>query len=216
MQLSEEEKQALKEKYKQQRRAMWSGKRSSGTSAKSAVDEAEQSGVETGKQNRHATDHQDDRPHIVSSILPAEPDCDSSSIAQLGANAEFADNAYPPDESESQPMSQRSKTGDADSRQVNSVAQIATAVSEPASETVQLVEKIRKQRNVMREEQASILARPQKRRRNGETEERISPIESKEEGEPKMMTWKLILGVIGSIIVLMAIGMMLGIWFANQ
>jgi len=62
MQLSEEEKQALKEKYKQQRRAMWAGKRPSGTSDKSAADELAQSEVETDNPNRDAIDHQYQKP----------------------------------------------------------------------------------------------------------------------------------------------------------
>ena len=216
MQLSEEEKQALKEKYKQQRRAMWAGKRPSGTSDKSAADEIAQSEVETDNPNRDAIDHQDHKAHVVKSTIPAESECDTRSNAQLSADAEFADDAILPYKSASQSISQASETDGARSRESHTVEQNSRAANEPASETVRLVEKIRMQRREMREEQASIRACPPNRRRKVEKAEPNSRGESNEEGKSAMMTWKLVLGVIGTIIVLMAIGMMLGMWFANQ
>ncbi len=216
MQLSEEEKQVLKEKYKQQRRAMWAGKRPSDTSDKSAVDEEKQSDVKSDNPNGNAIGLQDNKAPTVKPTIPSEPQRDSSSTAQSSADVEIADDTMRPYESESRPISQKSKTGEAGSIESNTVEQNATGDHELAPETVRLVEKIRIQRREMREEQDSIRAHPQKRQRKVEKAEPNSRVELKEEGKSAMMTWKLVLGVIGTIIVLITIGMMLGVWFANQ
>ena len=215
MQLSKEEKQALKEKYKQQRRSMWAGKRTSDTSGESAPEEAADPEVETDIPDRHETGNQDYQDHTVISTISTESESNTSATAQKGAAVEI-DGAFRPYESASQPTSQQPATDDADSRQLNAVEQIATAINTPASDTTRLVGKIREQREEMWEEQPSIRSRHQKRRRNVEKAERKSLHKSKEEGEPAVLTWKLVLGVIGTIIVLIAIGIMLGIWFANQ
>jgi cobalamin biosynthesis Mg chelatase CobN len=216
MQLNEEEKQALREKYKQQRRAMWAGKRASDASGKSAPAEVAHPEAETDIADRHETGDQKRQTHTVSSALTTEPESSTSVTAHKGATVEIADDAFHPDESTSQPTSQQPTIDDADSRQLHQTEQIAAAVNAPRSDTTRLVEKIREQREEMWEAQSSIRSRPEKRRRNSEKAERKSSRGSKEEGEPAMLTWKLALGVIGTIIVLIAIGIGLGIWFASQ
>lgn len=211
MQLSKEEKQALKEKYKQQRRSMWAGKRTSDTSGESAPEEAADPEVETDIPDRHETDNQDYQDHTVISTISTESESNTSATAQKGAAVEI-DDALRPYESASQSTSQQPMTDDAVSHQLNAVEQIATAVDTAASDTTRLVGKIREQR----EEKPSIRSRHQKRQRKVEKAKRKSPLESKQGGERAMLTWKLVLGVIGTIIVLIAIGIVLGIWFANQ
>lgn len=215
MQLSKEEKQALKEKYKQQRRSMWAGKRTSDTSGESAPEEAADPEVETDIPDRHETDNQDYQDHTVISTISTESESNTSATAQKGAAVEI-DDAPRPYESASQSTSQQPMTDDAVSRQLNAVEQIATAVDAAASDTTRLVGKIREQREEMWEEKPSIRSRHQKRQRKVEKAKRKSPLESKQGGERAMLTWKLVLGVIGTIIVLIAIGIVLGIWFANQ
>lgn len=194
MQLSEEEKQALREKYKQQRRAMWAGKRTSVTSDESTPEEVIH--PETDIPDRHATDDEKHQTHTASSAPTTDSDSDTNVTSQKGATVELAD--------------------DADSHELHQVEHIGAEVDTPTSDTTRLVEIIREQQEEMWEKQPPIRSRSGKRRRNPEKAQRKSLRESKEERDPTMLTWKLVLGVIGTIIVLIAIGIGLGIWFASQ
>ena len=214
MQLSEEEKQTLKEKYRQQRRAMWAGKRASDDSSKLEPEEVAHHEAEPDMPDRHGPENQKHRDHI-GSAFSTNLESKTSVTVQDETHVENADDATHPEESTSQRTSQQPTTDDADSRELHRGEQIAKAANAPTSGTTRLVEKIREQREEMREEKSSIHPCPEKRRRNSEKADRKSLRGSKEEGEPAMLTWKLVLGVIGTIIILISIGIMLGIWFAS-
>ena len=209
MQLSDEEKQALKEKYKQQRREMWAGKRASG---ELEPEEETHPEVETDIQTHHVTNDHDHHAHSVNSAVPADSEDSATAAAQKGAIVQIAEEEFCPPDSTSQPSSQQIATGDADSRQLNPAEQKATALNTQTSETMRLMDKIKAQR----EEHHSIPQCRQTRVRKDQKTEEKPPPELKQKGKPAMLTWKLVLGVIGTIIVLIAIGIMLGIWFANQ
>ena len=212
MQLSEEEKQVLKEKYKQQRRAMWAGKRASDASSELVEEEETQPNAETEIPTHHVTDDHDQHLHTVNSAVPTDSEDTASAATQKGTFGKIADEEFCPPDSTGPPSAQRLATGDAESRKLNSVEQRATARNTQTSDTTPLVDKIKAEW----EERSSIRPNRQKRRRKDQKAEEKFPSELNGKGEPAMLTWKLVLGVIGTIIVLIAIGILLGIWFANQ
>ena len=212
MQLSEEEKQALKEKYKQQRRAMWAGKRTSDASSELVAEEVTHPNAETDIPTHHVTADRDHPHHSANSAVPTDSEDIASAATQKGTFGKIADEEFCPLDSTGPPSSLQLATGDAESRKLNSVEQRATARNTQTSDTTPLMNKIKTER----EEHSSIRPNRQKRRRKDQKAEEKFPSELKGKGEPAMLTWKLVLGVIGTIIVLIAIGIMLGIWFANQ
>lgn len=212
MPLSEEEKQALKEKYKQQRRAMWAGKRTSDASNELAAEEVTHLNAETEIPAHHVARDRDRRPHSVNSPVPSDSEDTDSAESQKGTIGKIANEKFCPADSAGSPPSQQLETGDPESRKLNSAEQKATVHNSQTSYTAPLVDKIKAEW----EERSSIRANRQKRRRKDQKAVEKFASQIKEKGEPAMLTWKLVLGVIGTIIVLIAIGIMLGIWFANQ
>ena len=212
MPLTEEEKQALKEKYKQQRRAMWAGKRTSDASNELASQEVTHPNAETEIPAHHVTHDRDQRPHSVNSPLPSDSDDTDNAESQKGTIAKIANEKFCPTDSTGSQSSQQLATGDAESRKLNSAEHKPTVHNSQTSYTTPLVDKIKAEW----EGRSSIRPNRQKRRRKDQKAEVKSASQIKKKGEPAMLTWKLVLGVIGTIIVLIAIGIMLGMWFANQ
>lgn len=212
MPLTEEEKQALKEKYKQQRRAMWAGKRTSDASNELASQEVTHPNPETEIPAHHVTHDRDQRPHSVNSPLPSDSEDTDSAESQKGTIAKIANEKFCPADSTGSPSSQQLTTGDAESRKLDSAEHKATVHNSQTSYTTPLLDKIKAEW----EERSAIRPNRQKRRRKDQKAKEKSASQIKKKGEPAMLTWKLVLGVIGTIIVLIAIGIMLGMWFANQ
>ena len=156
MPLTEEEKQALKKKYREQRQAIWTGKPSSRLPSQDAskVEEIEVSSDE-------------DAPDVsAETALPRRGD-PSSSSAQTDVERN---------------ESQKVKT---DSPQVRDRVQ------------VQSEDKWQEQRGETSQNEESLW---------NSSDEKKGSI---------MLTWKLALGVVGTIIVLVGIGVLLGYWFAS-
>ncbi len=161
MQLSEKDKQALQEKYKAQRQAMWSGKQSTSQESDENAEEVDQT---------DAVDHTTDPTSTESSATQS----DSSSVEQ------------------DHPAS--TETQDQETRQDESSIQ-----TESEDETAPTTEDTEDDQ----EEEAGISAG-----------ERVF-WEEGQEGGASILTWKLVLAVIGVSIVLIGVGVYLGFMFAG-
>ena len=161
MQLSEKDKQALQEKYKEQRQAMWSGKQSTSQESDEKTAETDQDDVPD-----NATDSTD----AESSDTPSDSPSDAAD----------------------QPISP--ETLDQETNQDESSVQTESEV-----ETAPIVEDTGEQQG--EEERAT-------------TGERVF-WEADQEGGPSILTWKLVLAVLGVAIVLVGVGVYLGFLFAG-
>ena len=160
MQLSEKDKQALQEKYKEQRQAMWSGKQST----------SQESDEETmGADQDNLTDNTTDSIDAESSGTPS----DSSSMEV------------------DQPVSK--ETSDQETIQDESGVQ-----TESGAGTAPIADDTGEQQE---EEGTS-------------TAERVF-WEADQGGGPSILTWKLVLAVIGVAVVLVGVGVYLGFVFAG-
>ena len=161
VQLSEKDKQALQEKYKAQRQAMWSGKQSTSQESDEQAEEVDQT---------DAVDSTTDSTNAESSATQS----DSSSMG------------------EDHPAS--TETPDQETRQDESSVQ-----TESEDETASTTEDTE---DVQEEEEGTSAA------------ERVF-WETDQEGGPSILTWKLVLAVIGVSIVLVGVGVYLGFLFAG-
>ena len=161
MQLSEKDKQALQEKYREQRQAMWSGKQSTSQESDEKTAEVDQGDVE---------DHTTDSTDAESAGTPADS---SSTTANQSISPETSDQEADQAESSVQTKSE-------------------TETAPIAEDTGQQQEE---------EEDTS-------------TVERVF-WEADQEGGPSILTWKLVLAVLGVAIVLVGVGVYLGFLFAG-
>ena len=203
MQLSEKDKQALQEKYKAQRQAMWSGKQSM------SQDSAEKTAEESDDQTASVESSGDTADNTTGSTdtTPSDSQSDPSSVA--------AD----------QPSS--TGTADEETSQGESSVQSESGSKEhaPASSSVQNVGDGEKTSQSPAGTEASVLlaeANPTAENTGEQKEEEEQARkgervfwEAAQEGGPSVLTWKLVLGVIGVAIVLVGVGIMLGYLFAS-
>ena len=167
MQLSQKDKQALQEKYKEQRQAMWSGKQSTSQ-------ESEEKTV--------AVDQDDiaDSPMDSTSTMSSDAQSDPSSMTtDQSSLADTADEATNQSESTTRPESEGSA---------------------PQAEAASIVGDTEEQAE---EEQTT------------ETESERIFWEADQEGGPSILTWKIVLAVIGVAIVLIGVGVWMGFLFAG-
>ena len=155
MQLSEKDQQALQEKYKEQRQAMWSGKQS----------------------NSQESDEK-----------TAEPDQDDATEGTMDSSDAESSDTQP--DSSSMPADQETSANQPDV-QIESEAETAP-IAEDTGET--------------QEEQDE--------EEGTDTGERVF-WEADQGGGPSILTWKLVLAVIGVAIVLVGVGVYLGFLFAG-
>ncbi len=155
MQLSEKEKQALQEKYKAQRQAMWSGKQL--TSQDSEEETAEKSDNQTAP---------------VESSEPTETASEGRSQDDSSVQSESHS------EGQTSPTNPAQNVGD------------GSETSQSPAEATPIAEN---------------------------TEEEGGQVfwEAGQEGVPNILTWKLVLAVIGIAIVLIGVGVWLGFLFAS-
>ena len=168
VQLSEKEKQALQEKYKAQRQAMWSGKQSASQDSEEGT--VEESDNQTTPVNAAGPiETSDEETSQDQPVVQTESDSDGqTSIADL-----------------------RSNTGDTEAAS-QSVGEAETSTS-PAEETST-------EENTEDEDE--------------QTGERVF-WEPGMAGGPSIVTWKLVLAVIGIGMILVGVGVWLGFWFAG-
>ena len=161
MQLSEKDKQALQEKYKEQRQAMWSGKQSTSQESDETIAEV----------------HENDAAENTTDSTDAE-----SSDTQSDSSSMEADQPAPTDTSD-QEMSE-----DESGVQRESEGEAAAIVEDNEE---------------LQEEEEGTSAG-----------ERVF-WEVDQEGGPSLLTWKLVVAVIGIAIVLVGVGIYLGFLFAG-
>jgi hypothetical protein len=262
MPLTEEEKQALREKYRRQRQAMWEGKSQSRESSQdevqfeqrqtasdngserpadtastppdaqdSAVAEGDSIGVPSSTQSGPSTPSASDDKrarqsrtaveeppsHIhnvtVELIPPAElPEAPDSSPAVEGS-------AIPHSENQPHIVEEDSASAEGAGRpQSRSTARVqlskdgVTTYVKPSESPKtedngqQFGKQIREQREKLGAEQSSS--------RSPAKQQEAEPL-SDDEKDSGILNWKLVLGVVGTIIVLTGVGILLGYWFAS-
>lgn len=166
MQLSEEEKQALKEKYKEQRQEMWAGKRAPSHDSEEGTEEESDDPSEAKVSSHEATE------------AVTQPDDTVLSDSQVDPSP--TETAHETSHHPREEAIQEESSVQPDPREAGQV---------PASNLPQ----------------GSV---------NSEGEAEFWE-ESEKEGEPGVLTWKLTLGVVGAVIVLIGVGVLLGYWFAS-
>lgn len=170
VQLSEKDKQALQEKYKAQRQAMWSGKQSTSQESDEQAEEVDQT---------DAVDSTTDSTDAESSATQS----DSSSVGEdRPASTETPDQGTRQDEPSVQT--------ELDEPSVQTELEDETAPTTEDTEDVQ------------EDEEGTSAA------------ERVF-WETDQEGGPSILTWKLVLAVIGVSIILIGVGVYLGFLFAG-
>ena len=216
MRMSEKDKQALREKYKAQRQAMWSGERS----ASDKSPQVETVPDDTGNQDK---------------ITPSPTTDDRLSQTETAREAvhpqreearQHGSRVQPDPEAQRQArasnLTQDLNTGGTapQSQQVRPTDALHSVMSSddtPATlDGTSLVrEKMQEQTEDISENQFSV--RSDRRRQP----HKISKSDQEfwqtpeEEGEKKVLTWKLAVGVVGTVIVLIGVGIWLGYLFAS-
>ena len=249
MPLSEKEKQALKEKYKEQRRAMWAGESKSRRSDKTSPETSSeaQGEVETPPHRGEQTTQPENVTHTLAQ--------DKSLRSAEGATTQAVDRPAPPKQNISPvhptegqftvtragghtavPDETASQTQLASGP--NSTSKIKTAVDSsgqqgeqtilegfdtlnpadkvPTSDEVKRIkETIREHREETWEGAASTRSQRTRRQRQAHPDEPQQLSSSADEGGVIVLSWKLVVGVISAIIVLIGVGVLLGYWFAS-
>ena len=198
MRLSEKDKQALQEKYKAQRQAMWSGKQSTSQDSEEKTAEADQPVESSGDTAGNTTDSTD--------TTSSDPQSDSSLITvDQPPSTEIKDEETNQDGSSVQSESASEGGAPASSSTQNTIdvektsqSPTGTEASTPPTEATPIAQ------NTGEEEGGSTTGG-----------ERVFWEALEQEGGPNILTWKLALAVIGVAIVLVGVGVYLGFLFAS-
>ncbi len=194
MEFTEEERKELEEKYKEQRRAMWAGKRLPSASLEESLDENPENSDSVDKPPQGATTHAG----LDSSRTRTKPlDENQSATVSSQASVRLAE------------RTRLNARGIAPKNSENTVS------ANNYSHAQQVVQKIRSQREEIWEGNSATRSR-QRRRWRG-TAGKVGkfwnpPRQEKVEGPRR---WKLALGVFGVIALLISVGLLLGYWFAS-
>ncbi len=209
MPLSEEEKQALKEKYKEQRQAMWAGERSTLRPSSEDPEEESDNQAEPVISSRREADDVTLPTDTMSSDSQADPSL--TEAAQERPSIQSDSHAE-----EQAPASNLAQgTGDEENASQAQQAVVSEDPSPTPDEADRIREKIREQREGMWEGQSSVHSRRTREQGTASEGEREFWEESENKGKPSVLTWKLALGVVGGVIVLIGVGVLLGYWFAS-
>jgi len=207
MPLSDKEKQALKEKYKDQRRAMWAGESALRRSNKTPSEGPSEAQVEDAQftgEEAETTPHRSEQASQIETAARARPRARGE---QSSRKDETASRTLPTNEPSSA-SSTRTTTGSPRFQQLED--------NVPTPDEVQRIkEKIREQREETWEGAASTRSHRRRKQRQTDTDEHHLWDSSENERGPIVLTWKLALGVVGAIIVLIGLGLLLGYWFAS-
>ena len=197
MQLSEKDKQALQEKYKAQRQAMWSGKQSPSQDSEEKIVEADQPVKSSDDTADNTTD--------PTNTTPSDSQSDSSSTAvDQSSPTETADEETSQTESSVQPESGSEGGAPAASSTQNTVDAEKTSQSAAGTEA-----------SASPTEATLIVGNTGEEEERGATGgERVFWEALEREGGPSTLTWKLVLAVVGVAIVLVGVGVYLGFLFA--
>ncbi|MCZ6677675.1 MAG: hypothetical protein O7E52_10530 [Candidatus Poribacteria bacterium] len=198
MPLSSKDKQTLKEKYKAQRRAMWAGKGAAADSPDSdtvadEVVERDRRPVSTMEPDRQS------RTEVLHDAVRRLREARGISETNTQSDRQTHDASPAPGLGNAEDSLQSQQADD-----------------RPAPDEAELMkEKIREQREETWEGQFSVHSRRRRQHRKASKGEREFWESSEEEGETSVLTWKLALGVVGGVIVLIGVGVLLGYWFAS-
>ena len=199
MQLSEKEKQALQEKIKAQRQAMWSGKQSA------SQDVEEQAAVVD--QNVNPSGDPVEPQAGSDESIPSDPQPDSSSAAgDPPASTETTDEKTTSSQSSVQPeVDSEGKASASDSTRNDDDSQKTSQLSggpERASPEPEAAP-VAGDTDAPEEDQQAT------------QEERVFWETSEREGGASSLTWKIVVAVIGVALVLVGVGIYLGFLFAG-
>lgn len=199
MQLSEKDKQALQEKIKEQRQAMWSGKQSASPDTGEDAAEAGQD-VDTsdslgegsaGSTEVRASDMQSD-------VLSMAADSAAASETRHEETSSSQSTTLEPESDSSPDASEESSTGNRGDAQGASQSPDETETSTQEPET------------------AGIAGDPEAEAEEQETEdERVFWETLEQEGESSILNWKIVIAVIGLAVILVGVGVYLGFLFAG-
>ena len=188
MEFTEEERKELEEKYKEQRRAMWTGSRPSNTEQEKRLEKVTEDSDSIELPSQDLDSHRTRTEPLFENQrtrIPSQAISNQSMQARLNAK----DTA-------------RKDKGN-------------TVPATDYSDTQQMIQKIRRQREDIWEGNSA--TRPRQRQRwrasSGKAGKFWKPSQLEDEKKPRR--WKLALGVFGTIIVLVCVGVMLGYWFAS-
>ena len=192
MEFTEEERKELEEKYKEQRRAMWSGKRSPSTAQEDNLEKAPEDSNSVDKLPQGATSR-------------ARPDSNRTRTKPLAENQRTL-------------ASSRASAGPSDQTPLNTerTARKNSGNSVSAnnySDSQQMIQKIRSQREGIWEGNSATRSRQRQRGTTDKVGKFWNPPRQEELERPRR--WKLALGVLGAIAVLVSVGILLGYWFAS-
>ena len=188
MEFTKEERKELEEKYREQRRAMWTGSRASNTEREKRLEKATEDVDSADRPSQDSDSHRMRTELLFENQLTRIP---SQAIAN-------------------QTMQVRMNAKDT-ARQDGGNTVPATDYSD----TQQMIQKIRRQREDIWEGNSATRSRQRQRWRasSGKAGKFWKP--SQQEDEKKPRKWKLALAVFATIIVLVCVGVLLGYWFAT-
>ena len=199
MQLSEKDKQALQEKIKEQRQAMWSGKQSASTDteedaaeAGQDVDPADSPGEgSAGSTEVIASDMQSD-------VLSMAADSAAASETRNEETSSSQSTTLEPESDSSPDTFEESSTGSSDAGQ---------EASQSLDETETSTQEV---------EADATAGDPETEAEEQETEdERVFWETLEQEGGSSILNWKIVIAVIGVAVILVGVGVYLGFLFAG-
>ena len=194
MEFTDEERKELEKKYKEQRRAMWAGKRLPNASPEESLNEATENSDSVDKPPQGTTLHAglDSSRTRTKPLDENQPTTVSSQAsARLSGQTRLNTRGVAPNNSEN------------------------TVSAKNYSNAQQIVQKIRSQREEIWEGNSATRSRQRRRWRGtaGKVGKFWNPPRQEEVERPRR--WKLALGVFGAIALLISVGILLGYWFAS-
>ena len=194
MEFTEEERKELEKKYKEQRRAMWAGKRLPSASPEESLDEAPENSDSVDKPPKGATLH-------------TGPDSSRTRTKPLDKNQSTTVS--------SQASARPSGQTRLHTRSIAPNNSENTVSANDYGNAQQIIQKTRGQREEIWEGNSATRSHQSQRWRTtaGKVGKFWNPPRQEEVERPRR--WKLALGVFGAIALLISVGILLGYWFAS-
>ena len=194
MEFTEEERKELEEKYREQRRAVWAGKRPPSATPEESSDKAPEKSDSVDKPPQGATL----RARLDSHRTRTKP-LDENQPTTVSSQA----SAMPPQQTR------------LNAREIAPTNRENTVSANNYNNPQQIIQKIRSQREEIWEGSSATRSRQRRRWRGtaGKVGKFWNPPRQEEVERPRR--WKLALGVFGTIALLIGVGILLGYWFAS-
>ena len=197
MQLSEKDKQALQEKIKEQRQAMWSGKQSTSEDSEEKAGDTDQ--------DANPSENTNERPTDAAEAISPDVQSDSSLKAAdkpASTEARTVEKSLNPSSVESAPDSEDDALGSSPTRNSGDVRQTIHSLTETEASTPEA-------------EETPIAGNTEAQEEEQQATERVFWETLEQEGGSNILTWKIVLAVIGVVLVLVGVGVYLGFLFAG-